>query len=498
MLLLKVYSNKNTFKTVEFNRHGLNFILACQKEPKSTDKGKTYNGVGKSLLVRIIHFCMGANARGYKSFCENLPGWEFYVDFLIENEVHTVKRTTDNPNKIYLDDEEYTVERFNSRMQRMCFNIPDGISNLTFRSLFPFFIRPNASAYKDYDNPTNFKKDYQKILNNAFLLGLDIFLAQDKAEPKQEKDRIKELENSIKKEDFFRDYFFGDKDVTLTVLDLEEQIKRLDENLKEFKVAEDYEDIQIEADRIERKLFSMNNEIILLQNNIERIDESLEIKASIGKDDVLAIYEEAKVYFSENLTKTLDEIQEFYDTLLARRKKRLLEQKNKLLLEKEKKEVEVEKLQKEFNGLMKYLGDHQALDVFIALSNRSAGLKAQRDNLIKFHNLQQECKEKIRQIERKQLESTEMTEKYLKEMQSEIGELIDYFRRLAKRFYPSSVSGLSVENNDGDNQLRYNIEAKIESDSSDGINNVKIFFYDLTILFKGHMKSLTTCCNISC
>lgn len=40
--------------------------------------------------------------------------------------------------------------------------------------------------------------------------------------------------------------------------------------------------------------------------------------------------------------------------------------------------------------------------------------------------------------------------------------------------------------NEGENQQRYTIEAKIESDNSDGINNVKIFCYDMTMLFKGH------------
>lgn len=34
--------------------------------------------------------------------------------------------------------------------------------------------------------------------------------------------------------------------------------------------------------------------------------------------------------------------------------------------------------------------------------------------------------------------------------------------------------------------MQFDIDAKIESDTSDGINNVKIFCYDLTILFKGH------------
>ena len=41
-------------------------------------------------------------------------------------------------------------------------------------------------------------------------------------------------------------------------------------------------------------------------------------------------------------------------------------------------------------------------------------------------------------------------------------------------------------NNEGENQQRYTIEAKIESDNSDGINNVKIFCYDMTMLFNGY------------
>jgi uncharacterized protein YydD (DUF2326 family) len=59
MQLIKVYSNKESFRTVKFNKNGLSFIVAKQKDPGASEKGKTYNGVGKSLLVRIIHFCLG-------------------------------------------------------------------------------------------------------------------------------------------------------------------------------------------------------------------------------------------------------------------------------------------------------------------------------------------------------------------------------------------------------------------------------------------------------
>lgn len=101
-----------------------------------------------------------------------------------------------------------------------------------------------------------------------------------------------------------------------------------------------------------------------------------------------------------------------------------------------------------------------------------------------------EYKEKLLEIEKDQIEQSEITDEYLKEMQSEIGELRNYSRNLVKRFYPYSVTGLIIENNDRDNLQRFDIDAKIESDNSDGINNVKIFCCDLTVLFKGQNHNM--------
>ena len=145
MQLLKVYSNKASFRTVEFNTTGLSFVVAKQKNPDLSEQGKTYNGVGKSLLVRIINFCLGASAEDYKVFCEKLPEWEFFVDFEIDNKKYTAKRATNNPKKIVLNNEVISVKKFNEKMKSLCFDIPEDISFLTFRSLIPFFIRHKKS-----------------------------------------------------------------------------------------------------------------------------------------------------------------------------------------------------------------------------------------------------------------------------------------------------------------------------------------------------------------
>ena len=233
MQLIKVYSNKQSFKTVEFNPTGLSFILAKQKNPGESEKGKTYNGVGKSLLVRIIHFCLGAGIKDYKNFCEKLKAWEFYLDFRIGEKEYTVKRATVKPGKIFLNNEELSLDKFNKKIKTLCFEIPDNISYLSFRSLLPFFIRPKKESYVDYDKPGKTGSDYQTRLYNVFLLGLDVLLAQKKYEIRKEQDRIENLEKNFKNDSLLRDYFTGNKDVSLTLIDIEERIKKLDEDLND-------------------------------------------------------------------------------------------------------------------------------------------------------------------------------------------------------------------------------------------------------------------------
>jgi len=490
MQLKKVYSNRSSFRTVEFNETGLSFVVAKQKNPDNKNNGKTYNGVGKSLLVNIIHFCMGSKKKNYTSFCNKLPGWEFYLDFSIGGIDYTAKRSTDNPNRIVLNDEELTLAKFNSKMESICFNIPDDISHLSFRSLFPFFIRPNKKWYVDFNGASSSYNQYQTMLYNAFLLGLDVFLAQKKYNIRKEQDRIKTLEGNFKNDELLRDFFTGNKDVALTIVDLEEQIEKLERNLSNFKVAEDYRDVQKEADRIENELFALNNKIILIQNNIESVNKSLNMETKTNQNDIAKVYEEANVHFTENLQKTLNDLERFYEKLVTNRKKRLLEQKNKFESEIAVKSEVANRLKSELDRLMKYLGDHQALDVFLSLSDKNAHLKTKLESLKKYQSLQSEYKEKLRDAEKIQLEQSETAENFLAEIETEINVLRDYFRGLAKRFYPNAVAGLSVSNNDGENLQRYNIDAKIESDNSDGINNVKIFCYDMTLLFKGQNHNI--------
>lgn len=110
MKLIKLYSNYPNFKTMEFRDKGFSFIAGSEK---NISNKSTYNGVGKTLSIVLIDFCLGANA------LEDLKKLEcnFYLDVRISNRKFTFSRSTINNKKIYIDDDEYTVDKFKKKIR---------------------------------------------------------------------------------------------------------------------------------------------------------------------------------------------------------------------------------------------------------------------------------------------------------------------------------------------------------------------------------------------
>jgi len=491
MQLISLSSNHSSFKPVVFkNISGLNFIVAKQKNPGKNNQNKTFNGVGKSLLVAIIHFCLGSNKK--EQFKKNLPGWEFSLRFKISEVEYLVTRTTDAQQNIKLDGVDIKLGEFNKKFENLLFDIPEDIDYLSFRSLLPFFIRPRRGSYVNFNDPNELRKDYQILLTNSFLLGLNIHLVKEKHTLRVEKERVKALINDLSNDQLLKDFFVGNRDVSLATQDLSDKIKKLESDLAQFNVAEDFYDIKKEADRLRGELERVQNQIVLLQEQVRNIDESRKISPDIKKDSIARIYNEASVVIAEGALKKLDELEKFYKHLTVNRDKRLLDQKNELLREIDTLTVTFNTKKIEFDNSLKYLDTHQALDVFVKLTNRLADLRSEKDKLERYDQLLKQYQDQKIKLERDFVDATAKTATYLAEADGVIKDLRDFFRELTKRFYPDAAAGITVYNNDGDNQIRYNFDAKIQADASDGINSVKLFCYDLTILLQGYGHHMNT------
>jgi uncharacterized protein YydD (DUF2326 family) len=492
MQLISVRANKESFHPVFFNKTGLNFIVAKQKNPGSSEDGKTYNGVGKSLLIRIINFCLGAKPEDYKEFCEKLPEWEFSLEFKINVQTFISIRKTEEPKKIYLNNEELSIHKFNETMGSLSFLIPEDIGYLSYRSLLPFFLRPSKESYVECMNPFKAHMEYQVLLCNAFLMGLDINLVQKKYKLRKEQEKIQKAEEIFKDDSLLYGFMTGHRDVKLELENISDQLEKISGDLKSFRLAEDYHEIQHEADNIEAQLYELNNDVVLIQSNINNIEKSTAIKVSSGitVSELERVYEEAKIIFNDDIKKTLQDVENFYKELVISRSKRLSEQKNLLSFSLNERYKQKEALQKKFDKLISYLGEHQALDAFIALKEKQSDLVDERNKLLQFHTMQMDYRARERQAKIDFIEIEKITENYLNDIEEDTKKIRYFFRELARKLYPQSSSGITINVKKGENQLAFIIDPRINSDASDGINNVKIFCYDLTLLFEGRNHNI--------
>ena len=64
------------------------------------------------------------------------------------------------------------------------------------------------------------------------------------------------------------------------------------------------------------------------------------------------------------------------------------------------------------------------------------------------------------------------------------------FKSISNEFYENKLAGINVSNNEGDNKIRYNINAHIDGDTGDGVSKVKIFCFDWTLLLGKHNHNI--------
>jgi uncharacterized protein YydD (DUF2326 family) len=484
MRLLALRANKSSFNTIVFRRGGLSIILGRKESDAFANRKKTYNSVGKSLAIRIIHFCLGSNP--INEFESKLPGWIFELDFEIDGSKFTASRQTSNQRRILLNGADKSLADFRDFLEREVFLISEPVKFLKFRSLISRFLRPKKSSYVSYDNFVVEEEDYARLLNNAYLLGLDVGRVVNKFQLKERHDNIEELKKHIERDDILRAFFEQGRDVEIDIVDLEERINSTEDRLKRFRVAQDYYEIKKEADEISAKLRTFKNEATTYRNSIRNIDKSLTIQPDIPKARILRLYDEASVSFPESVLKKIEEVESFNKKVLKDRSRRLLTERKRLEERLSQLENIISDIGKQEDEKLEYLNTHGALEEFTAMNNQLSASKVRLNKLQTYKELVGEYKNRLEEIKIEFGKENIATNNYLVESKTLIDKNISIFRGLAQEFYENKKAGIEVQNNEGMNRLRFNLTSKIQDDAGDGVNEVKIFCFDWTLLKARH------------
>ena len=489
-MIHSVSADRPSFKTVNF-KSGLNVVLA-ERTQQSTGKDSR-NGLGKSALIDILHFCLGSNKQG--TLCKKeLDGWTFTMVLDIDGRKHSVSRNTANPSKIFVDGSMdwhrmsigvdgnpiFTNTNWKKDLSTAMFGMRHDYEeeyDPTFRSLISYFIRRDGQS-GGYLNPfrhSRQQRDWDIQVNCAYLLGLGWEFASQKQILRDREAALRHIKKSAIDGTLFN--IVGDAGkLDAERIRLEDEIKEESEHIKHFMIHEQYSQLEKEADEITGKLHDMINQDVRDKNLLKLYKSSMVEETDTDPEQIAQMYEEAEFLFPDVVTKRLKDVRQFHRIVVQNRKKFLDSEVTRLEYAMSKRNRKIKELGKNKSRILGILETHGALEEFLQIQQNHQRKVGELEDIINRLKILKEFESEKDSIKidsailRRKMES-DLTER---EAQRRIA--IRAFNSYSERLYEASGT-LSISALDSG----YSFDVEIERSGSHGYENMKIFCYDMTL-----------------
>ena len=395
-MILAVRSNMPSFKEVEF-QPGFNVVLADRT--KDSTRKDSRNGLGKSTLIEIIHFCLGAQTRVAKGLMvAPLKGWTFSLEMRINHRELVVTRSTDNPRWIYLDGDvrglngssesldgmlALRVGDWTSLLGEMVFGLDRQLGSKyhpTFRSLVSYLVRRGRDAFGSPFFHYRTQQEWDKQVNNAFLLGLKWEYAGRLQELKEEENLLNGLRRAAR-EGLLEGMIGTVGNLEAERARIEAEVLSRSEGLRSFRVHPQYEDIEREANELTSTIQRLTNENLADARLADLYSTSLEVDQAPDAEDLLGVYQAVGVSMPELVQRRFEEVEEFHRQIVANRRSYLEAEIQRIESRRSQRQVQKEAGVEKRAQLLEVLQTHGALQEYTRLQELHLGLLSIRNDI---------------------------------------------------------------------------------------------------------------------
>jgi uncharacterized protein YydD (DUF2326 family) len=477
MKLLKLHSDNPNFKTIVF-KPGLNIVAGLQSSLSSTD---SYNGIGKSSSLNLIHLMFGgsfdekiSSEKKLKAFLSTYG--DFYLKFSVGTVVYEIRKNFSQTD-FFLNEEKINKTNFPKKLNEIL-SLKNKI-NFNFKALFNMSARrylPEKSYYSgaltQQGRPTT---DYHQMLYNLVMLGVDTTLVKKNKIIADELSKLRKTEQLLNKQKLS----INEEDY----LDLKDELSRLLDAKENFIIAKNYDDLKRSADELTLSMACFRNEIHSNERDINKKNRILQtsIDEVFDISKVTSIYNEAKFHFQEQVTIRLEQAESFHLNIQKARKNRLKEEVLELI---EKNNILNQKLhiiEAKRDKLLKDLDSSGALEEYNSIVERIRTIDKDISELTSYQTVLTQFEKDKAKLELDKAVIKDKSITFLAENKGHLDHVESMFRNLVKRFYRGQGGSFKVTNSKNAQYL-YDIEPHIPKDGSQGINEVKIFCYDILLM----------------
>lgn len=493
-MIHSVRADKASFKSVEF-QSGFNVVVA--ERTKDSTKRDSRNGLGKTSLIEIIHFCLGANTKPNKGLRQApLHDWTFFLDFSVKDNRYTVSRNTASPGRVIVEGDwsgwpikpeidpvsnqaSLSFNDWRKVLGWLYFDIPESVTNEkyspTFRSLISYFIRFGRDAFSIPFEHHRRQATWDKQVNNAFLLGLGWEYAR-KWQNLKDRDKVLKQLKQVTSSGLIPNLIGTIGDLETSRVRLEGKVARTQEQLSSFQVHPQYEELEERANYLTSFVHQLSNDNVRDRQIRDLYENGLQNEQSASDEIVANMYSEVGLVLPENIVKRLDDVHEFHKQITSDRSEFLAREIQRLRNEISDREAQIQIATNERASIMEILQTHGALEEYTKLQQNHLQtiaeleeIKTRIENLLKFEQEKSNLK-----IENEQLLVEARSDH---ENRREIRErAISLFNSNSETLYKSPGKLIIDVDSTG-----FKFQVEIERSTSQGVEQMKVFSYDLML-----------------
>jgi uncharacterized protein YydD (DUF2326 family) len=498
-MLHQLTADDPRFKTATFTT-GMNLIVADITSGSSDTDSR--NSAGKSSLVELIHFLLGARADK-----KSLPTRKALreITFALEltwPEIGSLQvwRSGGRPGLVRIEPDisvsvsddaifqisdvaELTVDQWNRVIERDLFGLRDDHTGVSGRTMLSFLARRVAShGFNEATRTFSRQSEADATTNLAYLLGLDWQLASGYRELAARQATRAQLTKAVNDPVWGR-IVGSTADLRGQITLAQAQTERLKGQIAEFQVVPEYERVKEQADEIARRIRQLAQDDAIDQSNLEQIRQAVAEATSVDVEYLEPVYRELGVVLNDQVRRRFDEVQRFHESVVRNRRRFLDAEIAEITGRLEARRAERSRLGEEQANLLRVLNEGGALEALTALqqalAREQAGLEALRHRFEAAQTLEASA----RQITAQRLELQQAVTTDLDEREQQTEEATLLFSQYAQRLYGEGREAyLAIEAGRSSLQIR----PHIHSDDSRGIGNMVIFCFDLTIAVLAH------------
>lgn len=348
----------------------------------------------------------------------------------------------------------------------------------SFRSLLSYFIRRQA----DGGFHTAFKHNFQQSLgdqqvNISYLVRLDSALVQEWEEVRAKERSIRELRKAAS-DGVIKNIVGIVAELRTELVVAEDRVRALRRDLSDFRVVEEYGELQDEASELSRRIATLSDENTLDRHYLAELEAAMEAESPPDPGDLSQLYDEAGITLPTLTLQRFAEVQRFHESVIRNRRLYLQAEAERSRDRLSSRSREIDSLDRRRSQIMVVLRSGGALETYTALQAELNRHQAHGEMLRQRYEAAKrfESERNSLSVERQRL--LERLQQDYREQSDLLNTAILTFERYSHALYGSRAGSLTIS--EGLNGPIFNV--KIPAEKSKGIGNMQIFCFDLTLM----------------